>query len=188
MKKLPDRKFAAPELSDVHSVKILLCYLLDKLDRPVEEDCLDEIVRDSEVINYFCFSEAMADLLKTGAVSRKDGLIALEEKGRLGSEYFNRYIPITFRRSILSAAYSRFAKMRRDNEFTCFTEPCENGCTVNFTIKDNELRLMSVSLYAPDEEQAENLTEKISRSPSGFYMNVIKLLLENPEEKQEIDI
>ena len=47
---------------------------------------------------------------------------------------------------------------------------------------------MKMSLYAPDEEAAENISEKIKCNPSGFYMNVVKLLLENPEEKQDFDV
>lgn len=29
------RKLSEPEMTSAHSVKILLCYLLDRLDRPV---------------------------------------------------------------------------------------------------------------------------------------------------------
>lgn len=184
--------FADPEMTSVHSVKILLCYLLSKLDRPVSEEQLLEIAEDSGVINYFYLSEAIDDLLKTGAVSAENTengrIFRIEEKGRLGSEYFNRYIPITFRRSILSSAYSYFARLRRESECRCEILPSENGYAVSFSIGDTSLELMKLSLYAPDEEQAEHIAEKIKRNPTRFYQSVIKLMLENPEEETEIDL
>lgn len=186
---MPKKWFADPELSSVHSVKVLLCYLLDKLNRPVSREQLLEISQDSKVIDYFCFSEALDGLFTAGAVSEdENGNIILEKKGKLGSEYFNQYIPLTFRRSILSAAYSYFSKIRRAQECSCDILQNRNGFTVMFSIKDASYSLMNMSLYAPDEEAAENIAEKIRQNPAGFYQNVVHLLLENPEEKQDIDI
>ncbi|MBQ7783705.1 MAG: DUF4364 family protein, partial [Oscillospiraceae bacterium] len=47
-----------PELNSVHSVKILLCYILDKLNRPVTENQLRMIAEDSGIINYFFLADA----------------------------------------------------------------------------------------------------------------------------------
>ncbi|MGN1416719.1 MAG: DUF4364 family protein [Oscillospiraceae bacterium] len=189
---MPSSNFADPEMTSVHSVKILLCYLLTKLDRPVAEEQLLEIAGDSGVINYFYLSEAIEDLLRTGAVSAENTdegrIFRIEEKGRMGSDYFNRYIPMTFRRSILSSAYSYFAKIRRENECRCEMSPSGNGFSVSFSIGDASLELMKLSLYAPDEEQAEHIAEKIKRNPTGFYQSVIRLMLENPEEETEVDL
>lgn len=189
---MPKSNFADPEMTSVHSVKILICYLLTKLDRPVAEEQLLEIAEDSGVINYFYLSEAIEDLLKTGAVSAEntDGgrIFRIEEKGRMGSDYFNRYIPITFRRSILSSAYSYFAKIRRENECRCEICHSGNGFSVSFSIGDESLELMKLALYAPDEEQAEHIAERIKRNPTGFYQSVIRLMLENPEEETQVDL
>ena len=45
---------------------------------------------------------------------------------------------------------------------------------------------MRLSLYAPDEEQAKLIREKILLDPAGFYSKVIGFALENEEEKIEI--
>ena len=89
-----------PEMNSVHSVKILLCYILDKLNRTVTEEQLRLISEDSGVISYFFFSDALEELIANGSVevTEEDGrrIISITEKGRLGSEYFNRYIPLVF--------------------------------------------------------------------------------------------
>lgn len=173
-------------MTSVHSVKILLCYLLEKLNRPVTYDQLLEITRNSEVIDYFCYSEALSDLESVGAIKKdENGLITLGEKGRLSSEIFKRDIPITFRRSILTAAYSYFSGLRRESECSSETVETKNGYMVNFSIKDVDYTLMNISFYAPDMEQAENITEKIKKNPVDFYKNIVNFMLTNPDEKEE---
>ncbi|MBQ7980860.1 MAG: DUF4364 family protein, partial [Oscillospiraceae bacterium] len=50
------------EMYSAHDVKVMLCYLLEKLKNPVTEEQLYEIVQESEIINYFYYTEAMGDL------------------------------------------------------------------------------------------------------------------------------
>ena len=179
-------EFTAAELNSVHDVKVMLCYLLDKLKCPVTESQLYEIALDSEVINYFFYTEAMDSLLKNGSVRKiqNDGetYITLEEKGRLGADYFNEYIPHYFRKYLLKSALYYFAKIRRESETDIEILPTHNGCEVNCTIKDTGYDLMRISLYAPDENQANLIREKIMLDPAGFYSRVIGFALENKEE------
>ncbi len=189
---MPPRKFTVPEMNDLHHSKILLCYLMNKLNRPVGEEQLHEIAMQSEVINHFYYSEALEELIRTGALSRctENGIccINIEEKGRLGAEYFDLSVPAPFRRKILETAYSYFAEIRHSNECTCETAPAENGCVLRFSISDGNIALMKTELYAPDEEQADLIAERLKRNPSEFYRRVITALLSNPEDKPDIDI
>ena len=184
-------EFSAAELNDLHDVKVLLCYLLDKLKSPVTEAQLYEIVLDSEVINYFFYTEALEALLKNGSVRKvsHDGeaYIELEEKGRFGADYFNESIPYYFRKRLLKAALCYFAKLRRESETDIEIIPTGNGCEVKCTIKDTGFDLMRLSLYAPDEDQALLIKEKIMLDPAGFYSMVIGFALENKEEPVEVD-
>lgn len=180
------------ELSSVHDVKISICYMLDKLDRPVTEEQLYEIVLNSEVINYFFYTEAMAELLKSGAVSKKSingtEYILLEEKGRLSSEYYNEFISYYFRKRILRAAFSFFARIKRESDAELSIRQLHNGCEVDCTIKDASFDLMRLSIYAPDMDQAEMIKEKIRLNPAGFYNKIITFALNNEEERFDIDI
>lgn len=180
------------ELSSVHDVKIAICYMLNKLDRPVTEEQLYEIVLNSEVINYFFYTEAIAELFKSGALSRKSingtELILLEEKGRLSSDYYNEFIPYYFRKRILRAAFSFFAKLKCESDADISINQVHNGYEVECTIKDTSFDLMRLSVYAPDMEQAEIIKEKIRLNPAGFYNKIITFALNNEEECFDIDI
>ena len=100
----------------------------------------------------------------------------------MGAEYFNMYIPPTFRRIIVKAAYSYFADINRENECSYEINELENGCSVRIRISDTAFTLMDMTLYAPDSIQAEFIGERVKRNPTEFYSQVMKLALNNPEE------
>lgn len=183
-------EFTSAELNSVHDVKVLLCYLLDKLKCPVTESQLYEIALNSEIINYFYYTEAMEALIKNGSVRKvirgEETYIELEEKGRFGADYFNGSIPYYFRKRLLKEALYYFARIKRESEADIDIVTTDNGCEVKCTIKDTGFDLMRLSLYAPDEDQAQLIKEKIMLDPAGFYSMVIGFALENKEEAVEI--
>ncbi len=185
-----------PELNSVHSVKILLCYILDRLNRHVTEEQLRAVSEDSGVINYFYFSDALEELIENGSVTAESvtdsggGItrsIAVTEKGRLGSEYFNRYIPLVFRRKLLHAAFAFFAEAERESICSCDITENADGYSVDFSLMDGSCRLMSMSFYAPDREQAEFISDRIKSNPMGAYRNILGYLLNNQEESIDIE-
>ena len=75
------------EIKDVPTLNILLCYLLYKIDRPVETEQLYDIAIGTEVVNYFYYQDSIDYLIKNGLISvetEDDGkeCYILEEKGR----------------------------------------------------------------------------------------------------------
>lgn len=180
------------ELNSAHDVKVMLCYLLDKLKNPVTEDQLYEIAQDSEIINYFYYTEAIADLLKNKSVVRveRDGVTYIEatEKGKFGAEYFNDSIPYYFRKKLLKTAMYYFARIKRESEADVEISEVHNGYEVNCNIKDTTFDMMRIALYAPDYDQAKFIKEKILLDPAGFYSRIISFALENEEEQIKIDV
>lgn len=180
------------EMYSAHDVKVMICYLLDKLKNPVTEEQLYEIVQESEIINYFYYTEAMGDLLKNESIVQieRNGAIYIEatEKGKYGAEYFNDSIPYYFRKKLLKTAMYYFARLKRESEADIEITEVSNGCEVNCTIKDTSFDLMRISLYAPDYDQAKVIKDKILLNPTDFYSKVISFALENEEEQIKINV
>ena len=183
--------FYITETDSAHAAKVLLCFLLNRLNRPIEEKQLYEIAMNSGVVNYFYYNDALNELLENESVTRQDrdgtAYIILEEKGRWGADYFNDTVPYYFRKQLLSEALRYFARLQRESEAEVEIIPKDNGCDVRCVIKDGKLELMNIYLYAPDEDQALLIKEKIMLDPAGFYSMVIGFALENREEPVEVD-
>ena len=61
-------KMATPPIMDSHMANILLCYLLYRIDRPVQVSQLYDIAVGSNIINYFAYQESISYLTEHGSV------------------------------------------------------------------------------------------------------------------------
>lgn len=189
--KMSGQQITNPEINSVHSVKILLCYIMEKLNRPVTREQLRIISEDSGIINYFFFSDALEELIENQSVEvaadSSDRKYILTEKGRLGSEYFNSTISLVFRRQLLKAAFSFFVRMENENMCSVDISESEDGCSVRFKMDDGCHELVDMSFYAPDRDQAELISEKIKSNPTAAYKKILGCLLDNEPEEVKIE-
>lgn len=176
-------------LTDTYAVKILICYFLRQINRPITPDQLTEIATDDGIVNYFVFTEALNQLLeaKTVMLQEQDGAeyYVLTDLAKLGADDFKRFVPKSFRDRILSSGLKFFARLKNQNDVNVSIEEQERGYSVNAVCTDGGLTLMDLRLYAPDKEQAELLRDKILLNPADFYGKVLDYALKNEEYEPE---
>lgn len=176
-------------LTDTYAVKILICYFLRQINRPITPLQLTEIATDDGIVNYFVFTEAMNQLLeaKTITIEQEDGeeYYVLSELAKLGADDFKRMVPKSFRDKILGSGLRFFAKLKNENDVKVSISEQEKGFTVGIHCTDGPLMLMDLKLYAPDREQAELLADKIMLNPADFYGKVLDFALDNEEYRPE---
>lgn len=176
-------------LTDTYAVKILICYFLRQINRPITPLQLTEIATDDGIVNYFVFTEAINQLIdaKTIMVENQDGeeYYVLTEMAKFGADDFKRMVPKSFRDKILSSGLKFFAKMKNQNDVKVSISEQTRGWSVNAVCTDGGLTLMDLKLYAPDKEQAQLLADKITMNPSDFYSKVLDYAIENEEYDPE---
>lgn len=187
-------KFITPNmlsLTDSYAVKILICYFLKEIDRPVTTDQLTEIATADGIINYFIFTEAIEQMLEAKTVEKKmiDGEehIVLTEIGREGAESFKKIVPKSFRDKILVSGLKLFSRLKIQHDVKCEISPLDKGYQIGCTCHDNDVVLMDLKLFAPDESQAKLIQEKIMQNPTEFYGKVLSYVLENEQYEPEIE-
>ena len=57
-------EMADTDIKDVYTLNILICYLLYKINKPVEVEQLYEIAVSSSIVNYFFYQDSIDYLLK----------------------------------------------------------------------------------------------------------------------------
>lgn len=172
-------------LTDIYAVKILICYFLNQMSRPITPKQLTEIATGDGVVNYFFYSEAISSMLENDMMKLEyvEGIpyYFLLEKGKRCAEEFKTIIPKSFRDRIMSAGLQFFARLKNESTVAFTTEKMNVGYMLNCTCKDNDMVLMKLSMFAPDEEQAEYMKSKIMLNPSAFYGKIVDYLIENEE-------
>ncbi|MBR3761070.1 MAG: DUF4364 family protein [Ruminococcus sp.] len=178
-------ELADTEIKDVPTINILLCYLLYKINKPIENEQLYEIAIGTEIINFFYYQDSIDYLIKNNLISvvENDGIefYNLEAKGIECAKRLKNYAPKSYRDRLVLAALRYFARVKAENEMKIDYIPLENGYYTQVRCLDNDCDLMDLKLYAPDLTQAKLLGEKIMLNPAGFYGKIVELALSNEE-------
>lgn len=179
-------------LTDIYAVKVLICYFLNQINRPVSPKQLTEIATGDGIINYFFFMEAVSSMLETNMMTLEypDGVpqYVLQEKGKRCAIEFKQIVPQSFRDRIMSAGLQFFTRLKNENTVKFELEKKKIGYMLHCTCHDNnDIILMRLSLFVPDEEQAALMEKKIMENPSELYSKVVDYVLENEEYVPEYD-
>lgn len=183
-------ELADTEIKDVPTLNILLCYLLYKINRPIETEQLYEIAIGTEIVNYFYYQDSIDYLIKNSLISvtKDDGkdFFILEAKGIECARRLKSYAPKSYRDRLVLAALRYFARVKAEHGMKIEYIPIDNGYYTRVCCLDKDCDLMDLKLYAPDLTQAKLLGEKIMLNPAGFYGKVVELALANKEQPYDL--
>lgn len=185
-------ELASMEIKDIQTVKILICYLLYRINKPVKSEQLYDIAVTTGIINYFMYQEAIDYLIKNDSVSveiQEDSskIYILTEKGVNCAKTLRGYVPKSYRDKIVQAALRYFAKIKYENEVKIEYIELKKGYYVHCRCLDVGDDLLDLKLFAPDKTQAEMIGRNIMLNPTGFYSRILNIALNNKEEEFDPD-
>lgn len=160
-----------------NEIKILIGYLLSRLDTPLTREQLDEIICGEEIANYFEMSQALCELVDNGNIKIEGNELIITEKGRENSETLEHDIPYTVREKAFNTAVRLQTRLRRERENKIEIERVEKGCNVILSVVDADDEIMSVKLFVADYDQALAVKERFLADPVNIYSNIVALLL-----------
>lgn len=164
-------------ISDPADIKILICYILASVNKPMKSEELCRVLSTDGAVNYFESTEAVAELVRDGFVRERDDGYVVSDKGLQIAATFNRKLPAATKQKAVESSLRLSAAMRSKIENPCTVSPAENGgFNVTMCIRDGADELMRVTLLASDREQAEALRKRFQSDPMLAYTGVIALL------------
>ena len=159
-------------------IKFLILYIASRVVEPVPFETLQEVAMCDGGVDYFGFSECLADLVRTEHLRvDQDGLYVITEKGRRNSQICEGGLPRSVRRHCDDNLIQVNAALRRESQVRARIMDREDGtATLCLSLEDDSSPLLHLALLSPGREQAERWAEAFQSDPSALYMNVIKLL------------
>ncbi|NMP37039.1 MAG: DUF4364 family protein [Clostridiales bacterium] len=162
-------------------IRIMICYLLCSVERPMTREQITEAIEGEQLANYFEVNSAISELVGNGAITvtkTSDGeQYTVSDSGKNAAENLETTLPRTVRDKAVAAAVHLLARssMNRNTEVT--EEKLETGgYNVTFILRDGEQELMSLRMYVADALQLEKLKSKFLDSPLMLYSGIIELL------------
>ena len=164
-----------------NEIKILICYLVSRLEIPITKEQLSTIICEEGIANYFELNQALSEIIDGGhiIVKDKDGVsvLTITREGRNYCQTIEHEIPYTVRENAFNACIALQTRLRREREHKIEINRLDNGCNITLSVLDGEDELMTVTLFVADYEQALAVKEKFLSDPVKVYSNIVALLM-----------
>lgn len=170
-----------------YEIKILICYLLYNLEQPLSFEQMDELLENEGVVNYFEFSDAISKLLHSNHIfvfktENNEDFYTITELGAQTAVTFQKTLPYTVRKKTLEAAQTLVEKKKSEAQNVVSIKKVPDGCIVRLTIKDIGSDLFDLSLFTPNQKQAELVKKNFLKDPLTLYKCCIDLLTDENKE------
>ena len=158
-------------LRNTKDIGILICYMLDYINKPFNRDDLIDIIQENGIANYFEVVSALSDLIKCGNVSTDDSsMISVTENGKMISDQLSGELSLFIKQKAISSIL-RLVKERKlaSENPVVITKTDDGGYYVNMRITNGNIDLMSLNVYVPDRSAAEKVKNQFEKDPDELY-------------------
>ena len=161
-------------------IKMLVCYILSKLERPMTFAQLHEALLENSLVNYFELVQVMDGLVRTGHLALEaDGdaeTYAIADLGRQAGREFENALPLAVREKAVGSANRLLRQQQRAAEVSVEIRPAGSGFQLQLAIPEAEGNLISFTLFAPTQEECGLLRRRFLNDPMFIYQGVLALL------------
>ncbi|MEE1263397.1 DUF4364 family protein [Ruminococcus sp.] len=181
-----DEGIALGGLRSKHEIKVLMCYLFNSVKDKMSESVITEAIREYELANFFEVKAAFDELKRSDNLTEDeivDGeqTYRLTENGRLVAEQLESTLAYSVKEKALRCAIELLAERKTLRENFVDIVKTDDGFQVNCRVLGGETDLFSFTLYAPDEEMAEQMKKSFLSYPVTVYKTMLALMTKNRE-------
>jgi predicted transcriptional regulator len=161
--------------------KLLLLYIFDKIQLPVSNALITEIVLENNLLNYFYLQQYLSELVSSGFLKldkeEKKQLYSISAKGKSVLEYFESRIS-DVKKDLMSAYFeSRKELHKSDLIVSADYLPVNNdNYMVSCKIANNGFETLELKLTVKSSENAKQICLKWKNDASDIYSKLIKML------------
>lgn len=163
--------------------KVLILYILNKIDRPVNNDELLQLVLSIEDMNYFYFQQFLLDLLENKYIETykendyTEQTYQITNSGRETLELTKDLIPGIIKLKIDSTIKGELQDIEEEVSIISeFTPEDDGGFIVTCKVVEHNKTIFEVSTFAASREQAKYISDNWKENAIDIYPNMINLL------------
>ncbi|MCD8375711.1 MAG: DUF4364 family protein [Oscillospiraceae bacterium] len=155
-------------------IKILVLYLLDRVEYPIDFSQLTDLSLCDGGVDYFEFVQAVSGLVETGHVRLENQQYAITDKGRRDGRITQDQLAFSLRRKCDGNLERMNARLRLENQARAEILPrAEGGVALRANLEDSRGGLMALEMYCPTQKQAEDMVAAFRRDPHRIYRAVL---------------
>ena len=162
--------------------KLIVLYMLHKVDFPLTNSQISEFVLDRGYTTYFTLQSVLSELTQSEMIRqetiRNSSYFTITESGEETLRYFQNRVSLAIRDDI--EEYLRENKMKLRDEVSILADYYKNTAdeySVRCVVKEKYSNPIELTVTVPDEAQAEAICRNWRQKCQGIYEFVMKELL-----------
>lgn len=168
--------------------KLIILFILDKIDFPLTNSQLSDFILEKEYTNYFNIQQAINELTTQGLVSvssvRHSSYYRITESGNETLTFFGNKISDAIKSDIMDYLRKNKYSLREEvSNIADYHEEKSNEFIVRCQVKEQESSIIDLSLIVPTEDAAITICNNWRKKSQVVYSSLMKLLLENESEE-----
>lgn len=166
--------------------KVLILYLLEKLQNDITEDGLFKLVSSVNNMNYFYFKQIITDLIDSklvGTYTKEEEMVMrITDEGKNAFNLTNDVLP-----GIIKLKADKIFKKEvwdieeKSSVSAEFFPKTENDYTVKCKIVENNETIFEVKTFAGSRERAKRIVDNWNKNASEIYPKILEILINQNE-------
>ena len=171
-------------IHDMLDVKILILFVLSKVNCPVDRQQIYELCYQDESLSYFDICTAIPEMVSSGHLEEVDKeCYQITEKGREDGATTEDSIAYTVKTRAENAVERFNRQVRRGSYVKTQVISRQSGdYSVRMTLDDEMGNLMTMELLAPNQRQAVRLSRLLEKKAEAVYNLTMTELLSDEDE------
>ncbi len=162
--------------------KVLILYLLNKLQDGIKSDNLYKIVSSANNMNYFYFQELLTDLIESNFVGSftkdEDTIIKITSDGQNALSLTKSLLPGILKLKADTVFKEELASIAEQSSIiTEYIPKDEKNYTVKCRIVEKNETIFEVATFAGSRDRAKQISDNWKNNANDLYPKIIDLLL-----------
>ncbi len=169
-------------LNDRTQIKILLCYLLATLDRPITQDQLNARVCGQELVNYFEMQTALGQLVEQGLIEYGEEGFSILPRGKEVASQLEGDVPDRIKKYAYNMALAlvQYDALKKQNKVEIIPAP-DKGYTLRCKLEDENFSIFSMDIHMPDKKIAELAARQFVLHGREIFNCILGIVINSPE-------
>ncbi|MBQ8338313.1 MAG: DUF4364 family protein [Oscillospiraceae bacterium] len=166
----------------IFDIKVMLCYLLNSLNKPISAEDLLNVMMSEELVNYFEYESAMAELVKGGQVEKfvsdsEEEFYQISKNGAALVVDLESSLAMSLKSRVVAAAIKVLTFKQNAEENNVEVTAAEGGgYNLTLEVPGEPQPLCKLQLYFPERLQAEMARDGFLTNPTLVYAAILAAL------------
>ena len=159
--------------------KLLLLYLFYKTGTPMTQSHINQVVLESNLLNYFQLQQYLAELIEGGFItdtkSENKHLMSMTAAGITALEFFSSRIPDK-KKEIIDNYFKNHTAVEKKIDALCNYRIDNNVYIINLKLIEDNIQLIEINLTAGAKEQCDMICSSWKENPKKIYSKILNAI------------